>query len=97
MVSPAHERHSRKRAVNFFENSSCHAQPLAHGGARNEQHTMKNSTSFNCIAYVGHSLEKTVVTVDAKTTREAWGKADAQLRKTNRIVQMLDIKEVGHV
>ena len=46
---------------------------------------MKNITSFNCIAYVGHSLEKTVVTVDAKTTREAWGKADAALRKTNRI------------
>ena len=59
--------------------------------------TMKKITSFNCIAYVGHSLEKTVVTVDAKTTREAWGKADAALRKTNRIVQMLDIKEVGNV
>ena len=58
---------------------------------------MKNITSFNCIAYVGHSLEKTVVTVDAKTIREAWGKADAALRKTTRIVQMLDIKEVGNV
>ena len=58
---------------------------------------MKNITSFNCIAYVGHSLEKTVVTVDAKTTREAWGKADAALRKTNSIVQMLDIKEAGNV
>ena len=58
---------------------------------------MKNITSFNCIAYVGHSLEKTVVTVDAKTTREAWCKADAALRKTNCIVQMLDIKEVGNV
>lgn len=43
---------------------------------------MKNITSFNCIAYVGRSLAKTVVTVDAKTTR---------------IVQMLDIKEVGNV
>jgi len=56
---------------------------------------MKNITSFNCVAYVGHGLEKTVVTVDAKNTREAWSKADAELRKTHRIVQMLDIKEVG--
>ena len=56
---------------------------------------MKNITSFNCIAYVGHNLEKTVVTVDANTTREAWSKADTELRKTHRIVQMLDIKEVG--
>ena len=75
--------------------SACNAQPLTHDEGRNEQNTMKNITSFNCIAYVGHSLKKTVVTVDAKTTREAWGKADAALRKTNRIVQMLDIKEVA--
>lgn len=58
-----------------------------------ENKNQPTACAFNCIAYVGHSLEKTVVTVDAKTTREAWGKADAALRKTNRIVQMLDIKE----
>ena len=65
-----------------------------HGGVTTK-HTMKNIISFNCTAYVGHSLEKTVVTVDAKSPREAWGNADAELRKTHRIVQMLDIKEVG--
>lgn len=58
---------------------------------------MKNITSYNCIAYVGHSLEKTVVTVNAKTMREAWGKAEVALRKIYSIVQMLDIKEVGNV